>query len=627
MVIVLVLDQYGGLDNGTTVSARRFAQMLRRDGHEVRVVGTGCAGEEGFYPVRERYLPLITPVSRLQGMRFARPDEEVLRRAMQGADIVHFLLPFALSKAGERIAREMGIPVTAAFHSQPENVSFNAGVGRLEFVNSLIYRYYYNRFYKRVDDIHCPTRFIAGELRKHGYGQRLHVITNGVDAAFAPGEGSRPEGWKDRFVILSIGRFAAEKRQDVLLRAVAMSRHAGRIQVVLAGKGPQERRLRRLAGRLPIPPVFGFYTKEELVGLARSCDLYVHAAECEIEGISCMEAFACGAVPVIAVAPKSATHQFAIDEACLFKGGDAADLARRIDYWIENPVRRQALSARYARHAEKYRVERSVRQIEAVFERAILEQRGRRKNPVARLRAAGRDFLPRSLVTRALSRLGVLTALPLLLVFNRAAYGMRIRGLRNIRWLRGGFVTVCNHVHPMDSSMVALSLYPRRVYFPTLEDNVRQRVTGVLVRALGGIPIPRSVGGLARFFVSMECILARGQCVHFFPEGDLEPYCRELRPFKSGAFYLALRQRKPIVPMVVTYRKPRGLMKLWRKKPMMTLTVGKPVYSIASEPSAAAEEELKQAVWQAMEQMAGGLGFKPDGFTVVAGRERLDSAN
>jgi hypothetical protein len=61
--------------------------------------------------------------------------------------------------------------------------------------------------------------------------------------------------------------------------------------------------------------------------------------------------------------------------------------------------------------------------------------------------------------------------------------------------------------------------------------------------------------------------------------------------------------------MVVTYRQPAGLAKLWHKKPMMTLVVGKPVYSIESEPTAAAEEELKQAVQHAMEQMGEGEVF------------------
>ena len=71
-------------------------------------------------------------------------------------------------------------------------------------------------------------------------------------------------------------------------------------------------------------------------------DLYVHTSDAEIEAMSCMEAFACGLVPVIADSPRSATPQFALDERSLFPAGDTDALAERIDWWIEHPAERQA---------------------------------------------------------------------------------------------------------------------------------------------------------------------------------------------------------------------------------------------------------------------------------------------
>ena len=38
----------------------------------------------------------------------------------------------------------------------------------------------------------------------------------------------------------------------------------------------------------------------------------MHSADAEIEAISCIEAFACGNVPIIANSPNSATKQFAL---------------------------------------------------------------------------------------------------------------------------------------------------------------------------------------------------------------------------------------------------------------------------------------------------------------------------
>ena len=111
MKILLVMDQFDTANNGTTVSAQRFAQALQRRGNEVR------------FPA---------PAAKLihsQGMQLAKPDKALLRQAVAWADVVHFLMPFALSRAGLRIAEELGVPHTAAFHVQPENITYSIGLG------------------------------------------------------------------------------------------------------------------------------------------------------------------------------------------------------------------------------------------------------------------------------------------------------------------------------------------------------------------------------------------------------------------------------------------------------------------------------------------------------------------
>ena len=47
MKIVLVIDQFDDSNNGTTVTARRFAGQLRRRGHEVVILAGGapCEGK------------------------------------------------------------------------------------------------------------------------------------------------------------------------------------------------------------------------------------------------------------------------------------------------------------------------------------------------------------------------------------------------------------------------------------------------------------------------------------------------------------------------------------------------------------------------------------------------------
>ena len=93
MRIVLVVDMFDEENNGTTMTARRFADMLRQRGHQVRVVSIGESGKDKF-GVPEAHYKLVTRISHKQGFCFATPDEKVFRKAFKGADIVHFFLPF-----------------------------------------------------------------------------------------------------------------------------------------------------------------------------------------------------------------------------------------------------------------------------------------------------------------------------------------------------------------------------------------------------------------------------------------------------------------------------------------------------------------------------------------------------
>ena len=91
--------------------------------------------------------------------------------------------------------------------------------------------------------------------------------------------------------------------------------------------------------------------------------------------MSCMEAFACGLVPIIANSPRSATPQFALDGRSLFPAGDSAALAEKIDWWFEHPAEREEMGRRYGEHAGQYALDRSIEQAEAMFRQAIQEQK------------------------------------------------------------------------------------------------------------------------------------------------------------------------------------------------------------------------------------------------------------
>ena len=375
MKIVLVIDQFDDANNGTTISARRFATALKEHGNEVRVIATGKPTDYKYAVRQMKFLPIVEHLITSQGMRLAIPNKHVFEKAAAWADVVHFMMPSPLSVMGLKHVERLGIPHTAAFHCQPENITFTLHLGNSKRVNDFVYTKFRDTFFNRFTHIHFPSNMIAGQLRDHGYTAQLHVISNGISPQYTYGRNPQEDWMRGKFNVLMVGRYAGEKRQDVLINACAQCRHRNDIQVILAGKGPLEKKYHRLAEELPNPIVMEFYEPGRLLEILHMADLYVHTSDAEIEAMSCMEAFACGLVPVIADSPRSATPQFALDERSLFPAGDAAALAEKIDWWFEHPKEREEMGRRYGEHAKQYALDHSIEQTEEMFRTAIREQK------------------------------------------------------------------------------------------------------------------------------------------------------------------------------------------------------------------------------------------------------------
>lgn len=378
MTIVLAIDQFDNGNNGTTISARNLAESLRKRGHEVRVLGIGESGE-GKFSLPELKAPIATQLAHVQGMAFAKPVKETMQKAFEGADIVHFYMPFLpLATKGRQLAESMGIATTAAFHVQPENITYNCGLASSHLAADFIYNFFKKRYYNnKYTHVHCPSNFIANELTKHGYTSKLHVVSNGVADCFTYSKTQKSENMQDKFNILMVGRLSKEKRQDLLIEAAAISKYSDKIQLHFAGNGPKKKKYVKMSEKLKNAPSFGFYSKEELRSLMSQCDLYVHTADIEIEAISCIEAFSTGLVPIISNSKRSATNSFVLDKRSLFLAGNPKSLAEKIDYWIEHPQERAKMEVNYSEHGKQFALPHCAEQMEKMFSEAIEENKER----------------------------------------------------------------------------------------------------------------------------------------------------------------------------------------------------------------------------------------------------------
>lgn len=357
MTLTVICDVLGRENNGTTIAAMNLIRSMRAKGHTVRVVcpDRERLGEKDYYVVPTLGLGPINGYLRKNGVLLAKPDRKVIEEALDGTDAVHFITPFLLSAVSMKQAVKKGLPITAGFHCQAENFTNHIFMMNSKLVNKLVYRVFDKFVYRHVDCIHYPTQFICSVFESEIRRKTPHrVISNGVNKRFRPNRGEKPEELKGRFVILFTGRYSKEKSHNVLIDAAALSKHSDELQLIFAGSGPQEENLKKRSEKLANPPVFRFFSREELVNVINYSDLYVHPAEIEIEAIACLEAISCGLVPVISDSPRSATRFFARDKKNLFKCNDPQDLADKIDWWIEHPAERAEASRSYCGFAQRF---------------------------------------------------------------------------------------------------------------------------------------------------------------------------------------------------------------------------------------------------------------------------------
>lgn len=356
MTICIVCDVLGEENNGTTIAAMNLIRSLRKKGHTVRVVcpDEDKIGQEDYYVVKTLALGPFENYVKKNGVTIAKPDEEVLKQAFDGADHVHLMTPFALCLAALRLAKKSGLSVTAGFHCQAENITSHLFMKNNRRLNKKVYRLFYRHFYRYVDGVHYPSEFIREVFERYGGKTNAYVISNGVSADFCAMDVPRPAEFEGKQVILFTGRYSKEKSHRVLIDAAKKSRRADTIQLVFAGAGPLREKLEERAKGLKNPPVFKFFSREEMVRMINTADLYVHPAEIEIEAIACLEAISCGLVPVIADSPRSATRYFALDEKNLFRFNNSDSLAERIDYWFDHPDEMVERSREYLGYTKQF---------------------------------------------------------------------------------------------------------------------------------------------------------------------------------------------------------------------------------------------------------------------------------
>ena len=181
-------------------------------------------------------------------------------------------------------------------------------------------------------------------------------------------------------------------------------------------------------------------------------------------------------------------------------------------------------------------------------------------------------------------------ATPLVYLFCRLFYGVKIENRRALQKIKGGFFLYGNHTqHACDA------------YIVTSTDAVAIPVVKILVRMLGGIPLPTERKGMIPFFGATKSLAEHHSVVMIYPEAHIWPYYTGIRPFGDGAFLYPVKTGRPAAAFTVTYRE-RKIFK--SRHPLITVRVSEPFYPDISLPANKARRKLRDEVYDFMVRSA-----------------------
>jgi putative phospho-beta-glycosidase len=136
-----------------------------------------------------------------------------------------------------------------------------------------------------------------------------------------------------------------------------------------------------------------------------------------------------------------------------------------------------------------------------------------------------------------------------------------MEGGENLRLLKDtGAVITCNHFGIPDNYIlyhcIQKSLKKKRLYKVIREGNYTgfSGLFGFLFRNCNTLPLSSNRRTMVNFMSAADTLLRRGEAVLIYPEQGMWWNYRKPRPFKIGAFKIAVRAGVPVLPTFITMK-------------------------------------------------------------------------
>ena len=324
MRILHLAKYYWPRSGGMERVVRDLAEGATALGHQVEVVSVRTFGERG-----RRAGGKVTRAFSFGALGSQEIAPGYIAAAWKRADVIHVHHPHSLADIA-CLLRAGRTPVVVTQHTDAKRG---------------IYRPVARLVLRQAKAIVVPSRaHVAMSVELRGFESKVEVIPFGIDEARWAVVPPSPPGAYPR--ALFIGRLAAYKGLDVLLRALAL---VPDVRLDIVGSGPEGPRLRTLAQALAVTDRvrwFGEYPDEDLTRRMADADFLVLPSVTteEMFGLVVLEAMAAGR-PVITTAVPSAVREVNVagETGLEVPIRDVGALAHALTEMASDPERRQRM--------------------------------------------------------------------------------------------------------------------------------------------------------------------------------------------------------------------------------------------------------------------------------------------
>lgn len=313
-----------------------------------------------------------------------RKVKNILKK--ENPDVVHSNTPLTIGFAALCASKTLGIPLVGTLHTLlPEMAKYYPPL-KLKLMGEILGWQIYNHYYNLCNLVTCPTSIVKRILLEKGVRRRIVLIPNGVDIdRFHPSE-SMGELFRAKYgipnnnkVVLFTGRLSFEKRVDLLIIAFKkVLRDIPEAFLLLLGNGPIKNALVNLVKRLKIANrvlfLGGIEHDDELIpAIYNAADIFVLPSMFETQGLSALEAMACGKMVVATTVGGIINLIKDKHNGILVKSNDAEGLASAMKNLLTDDQTRLQIGKTARKTAEAYSIKSTTQELTHIYKLLIFE--------------------------------------------------------------------------------------------------------------------------------------------------------------------------------------------------------------------------------------------------------------